>query len=446
MSSLSTYLKIIESCRKHELAVLQKTLGFCNTITTRVKEILREKGIKSLKMLNVLDYNGLDEPQTSQIIKEILSYENNGDYPVWHSFVNTFIPEIANKVTSPIFSAEEQHIDVWVRERGLYTIIIENKLKGAAFQRNQLGRYVKKMLDKGYAPENIYLVLLPGWIDNNFLSHIRYSAWRAPKDWMTNNSDRKCCDLDSEDQYSCWCDREQWNIATNEWCRECQNCRDLFVNNDRISVIDRMFPEWLVSAASDDKVIPSTEIFLRSAMIQFADYINELYNTRLNIQEVMVIIEELMQDLSLNPQTPEENLAKVSKTLEDINSLQQSLKTLEAILRMRVWQNEVGKEFPDARIDTDDFSFGILLNGLYCGVWIEDDNRLYWGFYRNPDKIYNVDDIERMVKAILEQCPNCPSRGPKNDFIAWNYTDKGAENIAELLTAAEKSGYKYQRK
>lgn len=153
-----------------------------------------------------------------------------------------------------------------------------------------------------------------------------------------------------------------------------------------------------------------------------------------------------MQDLSLNPQTPEENLAKVSKTLEDINSLQQSLKTLEAILRMRVWQNEVGKEFPDARIDTDDFSFGILLNGLYCGVWIEDDNRLYWGFYRNPDKIYNVDDIERMVKAILEQCPNCPSRGPKNDFIAWNYTDKGAENIAELLTAAEKSGYKYQRK
>jgi hypothetical protein len=148
---------------------LQKTLGFCNTITTHVKKILREKGIKSLKMLNVLDYNGLDEPQTSQIIKEILSYENNGDYPVWHSFVNTFIPEIANKVTSPIFSAEEQHIDVWVRERGLYTIIIENKLKGAAFQRNQLGRYVKKMLDKGYAPENIYLVLLPGWSSNKFL-------------------------------------------------------------------------------------------------------------------------------------------------------------------------------------------------------------------------------------------------------------------------------------
>lgn len=444
MSSLRTYLNIIDSCRKHELAVLQRTLDFCNTVTTHVKEALGEKGIKSLKGLNVLDYNGLDEPQTSQIIKEILSYESNGDYPVWRSFVNTFIPEIANKVTSPIFSAEEQHIDVWVRERGLYTIIMENKLKGAVFQRNQLGRYVKKMLVEGYAAENIYLVLLPGWIDKTFLSHVRFSAWRAPKDWTTSNNDRKCCDWDSEDKYSCWCDREQWNTEANEWCRECLNCRDLFVNDERISVIDRMFPEWLVTVASDDKVIPSTEIFLRSAMIQFADYINGLYNTRLNIQEVMENIEILMKELSLDPQTPEENLVKVSKTLDNIHSLEQSLQTLKEILKMRIWQHEVENTFPEARIDSNDASFGVLIHGLYCGVWVEN-NKQFWGLFRSPDKIYNY-DVEAMVAAILEKCPNCESKNPTDVFPAWDWTSHGADRIAELLNAAEELGYKYQRK
>ena len=444
MSNLNTYIEIIDVCKKCEQRMLQATLNFCNSVTIATKEAFGKQGINPIKSLNVLDFNGLDETQTSQMIKEILSYQNGNDYPIWKSFVKAFIPEIANKVRVPIITAEVQHIDVLARERGQYTVIIENKLKGAVFQRNQLGRYIEKMRSEGYSLENIHLILLPGWIDTNFFSHIRKSAWCAPEDWMMNNNSRKCCDWDSSDQHACWCDKEGWNTANNEWCKECHQYRDLFINDERISVIDRKFPDWLISTASDDTVVPPNEIFLRSAMIQFADYINGLYNIRLNIQEVMERIKVLMQEMQLDPQTPEENYVKVSETLDDVKNLVQSLETMKSIMTIRIWQKEIETAFPDALIDKDDASFGILIHGVYCGIWVEG-NRQFWGFYRNPNKIY-TEEIEQMVTSILEMCPKCNSKGRKNDFIAWDYTTHGAERIADLLNAAEGLVYKYQRK
>ena len=389
--------------------------------------------------INVLDYNGLREISTSNLISRLFKYENDGDYPIWRSFLTKFFPsELANNIVHPIFFAErDQHIDISVTEKGKYAFIFENKLRGAEFQRNQLGRYF--MAKSEYEPKNVYLVLLPGWIEDNFLIHIQESVWKAPSDWREKNDVRKCGD--KNDRFKCWCDNG--NIEDKEWCNHCIDIRDKFKDLDgHIKVIDRKFPEWLITAARE--VVPPEEIYVRSAMIQFAHYIKGLYNIRLNEEEIMENIKVLKEELALDNDNPEESLDKVTKTLEAVNSLQQSLKSLQVICRVKIWQKEIENAFPNVRVDSEENNFGILINGIYCGVWIEND-KPYWGFYRNPNKISN-DGAEDMVNKIVTKANLKSKEQPTKNFIEWEWTEHGADRISQLLSAAKLLGFKIQSK
>ena len=132
-------------------------------------------------------------PVTSKILERILSYNNSDGYVVLHSFCHQFL-EVSgfdcNNISEPEIIAERNgHIDIRITEEGKYAIIIENKLKGADFQRNQLARYIKTIKEEGFKNEQIYIVILPQYKD----IRIRPSVWRLPPDYKTvTNANRKC--------------------------------------------------------------------------------------------------------------------------------------------------------------------------------------------------------------------------------------------------------------
>lgn len=444
MVRLSDFLKFIESYQKNDMMQLLQRLNLCSSLSMIMHEEVEKEGIYHIVPFNLIDYNGLIETQTSQIIAQFLSYQKKGKYPIWESFLQTFIPELSKKVERPIFTAEQQRIDICVKEK-TYVVIFENKLKDTVFQRNQLGRYIRKMYEEGFSLNQIFVVIFPGHIDSNFIHSIRPSAWCAPKDWKSANNIRKCREDSSSDVHACWCDNKDWKWNKNEWCKQCDRYWDLLETEKllkHIIVIDSRFTEWLISTCSS--TIFDKEILLRSAAIQFADYIKGIYNIRLNKQEIMANIKVLEKELCLDPHNPEEGLSKVDNLLSDVNEIQQSLKSLRDVLRIRIWQQEIENEFPQARVDSDGQSFGILIEGVYCGIWIED-NKYYWGFYISPNKIQS-DNTNIMVQKILAKTPSCNSKGSSQNFIAWDYTTHGATRIAELLRSAESLGYKYQKK
>lgn len=78
----------------------------------------------------------------------IFSIYLEGKKIVLENFINTFIKSAINvdiNFDNAKIVEEENDIDILIKTDTI-AIIIENKIKGANFQRNQLARYIKKLL------------------------------------------------------------------------------------------------------------------------------------------------------------------------------------------------------------------------------------------------------------------------------------------------------------
>lgn len=99
--------------------------------------------------INILRLLNANEVNISLIFSKILSYNNKeGKKIVLENFINTFIKSAINvdiNFDNAKIVEEENDIDILIKTDTI-AIIIENKIKGANFQRNQLARYIKKLL------------------------------------------------------------------------------------------------------------------------------------------------------------------------------------------------------------------------------------------------------------------------------------------------------------
>lgn len=99
--------------------------------------------------INLLRLLNANEVNISLIFSKILSYNNKeGKKIVLENFINTFIKSAINvdiNFDNAKIVEEENDIDILIKTDTI-AIIIENKIKGANFQRNQLARYIKKLL------------------------------------------------------------------------------------------------------------------------------------------------------------------------------------------------------------------------------------------------------------------------------------------------------------
>ena len=94
-----------------------------------------------------------------------LNYDDGTkSYPVLKRFLE--IPKIKNVLSSsvvfktPYFANEQERIDVLIEEPRSFAIIIENKIKGATDQHEQLERYIESVKKHDVPFDNIYAIYL----------------------------------------------------------------------------------------------------------------------------------------------------------------------------------------------------------------------------------------------------------------------------------------------
>ena len=110
-----------------------------------------------------------------------------------------------------------------------------------------------------------------------------------------------------------------------------------------------------------------------------------------------------------------------------------------------MWQKEIETCFPDARVDSDEKSFGVLIrredaasigdvnNGIYCGVWVDTDKNYkpFWGFYSDSRKM--MSEGAREMVADIVKCAGASSKGEEGNYIAWDYTQHGSDRVKSFL-------------
>lgn len=394
-----------------------------------------------LYQLNLLDIVPTEEPHTSQFLSAILNYRKKGKYVVLESFIETFLSPAGldkNRVSNPAITAEKtSRIDVLILDND-FAIIIENKLKNAPFQQNQLGRYIETIHRRGYDYDKIYMVILPQYFNPNLINDLRPSVWRCPPDGLSApNGERRCTHID---QYRCWCDDSGRSLSPTEevHCAECRrkDFRTMFRN--RTVIIQSKLSEWLLTL---ETIIEPRQTILLSAIHQFADFTKGLFDTRINhhlIMDIQKIIKENFLPDSASALTQWEILNEKSQELGKIQSAMSAMKLQLSKDLIDEWYHELKPEFEGLRREVQK-SFGLIINDVWVGCWCGSHNndQPYWGFYCD-DK--GSPEQQAMVREILAEC-DTPSAKSDGNYISWNSTLNGADECRRFYNAAKHLGY-----
>ena len=418
------------------IARQQEKTASCLALTNYVSSLKAMPENQPPYQLNLLDIGATDEPMTSQILSLILQYRHQGRFPLLESFFDRFLTRIgmsARDIRHARIAAEADHIDVRVLD-DTYALIIENKIKNAVYQRNQLGRYIERVHTKfGYPYDRIFIVLLPQFVEDKYVEGICKSAWCCPADWESSNADRACC---VNDQYQCWCDEEGWNY-TEEQRRHCSRCktdfRDLFTG--RTTVVGNDFADWLQDAAES---LPMKEIILKSALYQFSDYAKGLYQTKTNNNIIMQLTDQIEKTVLAGIDSNCEKWKELNERIANLPDIQKAMQNMRLALSKDLideWYHELKDEWPDLRREVHK-SFGMLIRGVWVGCWCGSDNggSPYWGFWCEGD---GTEEQKAMVSAILVECDIAAPERSKN-FIAWSSTLHGADRCRAFYRAAQK--------
>ena len=108
--------------------------------------------------INVIDELHANENAHSRILRKLLQYQDSFNrYRILESLIHYISllegkTEFANiKIQAPTITQETERIDLWVRDtKTKYSIIFENKIKGAIDQDNQLARYILKTINQNF--------------------------------------------------------------------------------------------------------------------------------------------------------------------------------------------------------------------------------------------------------------------------------------------------------
>lgn len=414
--------------------------------TIRKKRV--EAGIDKHYATNILDILNPTEPLVSKILCSFLSFTQNGKFCLWRSFTEKFLSRCGfdNKwINKPIFSSEENRIDILVKEQS-YAVIVENKIHDAIFQRNQLARYIN--VAKSLTNENnVFIVLLPYESSDGYIEDIPDSVWRLPCDWKVSNNERKCALRG--DSTLCACDIE--NLSENKQkefkCKDCINYKEQYINQTK--VLDNSFLDWLdqeIEKASADAI-------MQSAMILFSDYLKGIRHLRNKDMFIMRVSKYLCYKLFSNEDNVSEleKLEKISEINESVIDLKNGLEKLavtysESLIvewckLFEKWYNKLQVKGSYELIKNTPTSFYIEINDIQIGCWSGKDNQNpqyfkypYWGF-----KKVNKDEIQdsEMIKNIKDKaCVEVLHDDSNGSFLSWGSTINGFEDLKKYVLAA----------
>lgn len=229
-------------------------------LAKEISEIINRNRVYNANIITELHAN---ENAHSRILRMFLQYDDGKkEYPILRKFLE--IPKVkkifGNKgFKNPVFSNEQERIDVLIEEPRSFAIIIENKIKGASDQERQLERYIERVEGHSHSisPDNIYAVYLT---DNGEKSVDECS--------LTENAKKKL-----------------------EYINDSDTGRFIPLNY-RYDILP-----WL-----EKEVLPNCiekEELLISALKQYIDYLKCMFGIIENEEQKILIMEKLKKDLGI---------------------------------------------------------------------------------------------------------------------------------------------------
>ena len=277
-----------------EMIQIKKAFVFSTSIVTEGNEDMRilfqfingfkeiydkEKGRLPYHM-NLIDELHADENAHSRIFAKLLRFKENDKFP----FLEKFLYDVCGfklTVEKPEVKKVDScgRIDIPIFDNN-YVVVIENKVTDKAPDQNnpnggQIARYIETIKkDYGRDLKNIFVVYTP-----------KYT--REPSD-------------------ECWINKDDFSYKSDFKQRFCS-----------LSYRDKIYP-WLKTEIS--RTIDEKDVFLRSAIEQYVDYLEGMFSLRTINEEMNMKLQDFIKkELGLEDNKPLEAIEALSEKEEELN-------------------------------------------------------------------------------------------------------------------------------
>lgn len=293
---------------------------------------------------NIIEELHANENAHSRILRMLLQYQKNREYPLFKSFISKFINDRLT-MDNPVFSNEEGRIDVLIHDDKT-AIVIENKICDAVDQEKQLERYLDRV--RGF--QDTYVI------------------------YLTKDGSKKVAD------YSLNAGTKAEMVAKGKFI-ELNYKEDIY--------------EWIIAQKGNNYI--TKEPLLYSALTQYADYLGRLlFETNEDEQKLNDKINAKMKrELKLN------SIADYFKVESEINQLQSRLEDEKYSLQKTLVENLEKKIRENIENDKDCSKYSQQFNwDVNCSY--EDRNfRISFGrFSKGNSELTICSENERLYSGI----------------------------------------------
>lgn len=394
-TSFVSAINFSDSIINHNISELKKTF----TSLAEFNTIYEEEKSNLPYHINLIDELHADENAHSRILAKLLRYKEYNRYPFLESFLTNlcgFQLDIDKPKVEKVDSCGRIDIPIFDKE---YVVVIENKVTDKAIDQNtdkggQLARYIETIHENNKRPlESIYVVYTP-----------KYT--REPVN-------------------ECWINDENYSYQNEFVSRYCS-----------ISYRDMIYP-WL-----KDEVLSSiseNDIFLRSAITQYIDYLEGTFKLRTIDKNMNMKLQEFIKnELRLNDAQPEEAIKILSYKKKELDEAITQVELLRNEYRKQImieqfgqWGAMLEKDFPSMIKVSDNFI--IDKNCINVGVEFSIDNEKFVAMIEineiNKPNIYVgigrhfVSDAKHQVSSKMDDIMNKQElTKPDNWWYGWKYT------------------------
>lgn len=403
IKSAVSFSDLIEARNRENL---KETLGFA----ANFGELFKEEKVKLPYHINLIDELHANENAHSRIFAKLLRYEENGKFPFLAKFLND-VCGFNLKVEKPDVKKVDScgRIDIPIFDKR-YVVVIENKVTDKAPDQNvekggQLARYIETIhYDYKRSLEEIFVIYTP-----------KYTR---------------------EPHSDCWVNKDNYSYK--------EDFKNRFIS---LSYRDCIYP-WLKTELIP--IIDENNVYLRSAVEQYIDYLEGFYSLRIINKEMNMKLQEFIKnELGLNDIGPIEATQLLSEKESELNNALNQVQLLKTKYKKQIiidyfegWEKSLSANFSQYEIVGDKFNrdkncinvglkfsfgshdFSILIECNNC-----DKPNIYYGIGRHYAGQTKHDTITQILTEIMH---NRKLTEPDGWWYGWRYTS--LENAYMRLT------------
>ena len=364
---MQNYIDILALNEDFQKFIFDKKLARISensSLLTDFSKICEEEFSKLPFRTNLLDSFNVNENAHSRLLISLLKYK-----PALCHFLK-FLEEKKklnfniSLIVKPILTAEKWRIDGLIQEEGKYVFIIENKIHNAVEQNEQIGRYIDVCKQLGYKLKQIYILYLTRYAENN----PTVQTWGNYKE------------SDFASRYI--------KIAYKE---------DIIV--------------WLEEYL---KEISERETIVKSAVIQYIDYLKHVFNNREIFKEMDNKLQDfLVEKLQLTDKNNVKKIDIITTKISEIDELQKHLKALIEVTKEKCfkdWEIQLKNNFTarDIKTKVEKGYHNVYLELKYEGtpfivaIEYEFSEGIYYGIARHFSSQTLNDEIKCFFSDFLK--------------------------------------------